>query len=489
VTLGPNFQSGSITNLTMLGGTLLGTNTVTGSLFFNGTINGAMTVAPGSSCYMTNLTLQGLLTIANSATLNLVSTSTKTFYGSTVVNNGTVAWSGGTLYCNNNTVITNNGTWLAQTDDQIYNGSGGSPTFYNYGSFTKSPTTGTTTITSVIFDNFGTVTAQTGTISFDAGVLLEGTFTTAANATINLNGGTFVQGPGLVFSGAGLSEITSGNLTLTNNAITNLSLRGGNITLSPTFQNGSITNLTMLGGTLLGTNTVTGNFNFNGTVNGAITIASGSSCYITNLTLQGLLTVANSGILNFVSTDSKTFYGSTVVNNGTVAWGGGTLYCNNTTVITNNGTWLAQTDDQIYNGSGGSPTFYNYGSFTKSPTTGTTTITSVLFDDFGTINALTGTIALNGGGYLDGSGSAATGAQILLTSGTFTYGPNVAFSGPGTTEITGGFLQLTNNPIPNLFLAGGTITLGPVFQGGTIKRFQHPHGRDALAVRTTQRHF
>ena len=84
-----------------------------------------------------------------------------------MVNNGVLVWDGGTLYGNQNTVITNNGTWLAETDDSFYGN--GVFTFYNNGIFTKSPTTGTTLINSVVFDNSGTVNVQTGTINFNYG--------------------------------------------------------------------------------------------------------------------------------------------------------------------------------------------------------------------------------------------------------------------------------------------------------------------------------
>jgi len=62
-------------------------------------------------------------------------------------------------------------------------------------------------------------------------------------------------------------------------------------------------------------------------------------------------------------------YGSTVVNNGTVVWDGGTSIAT-ATPLYNNGHLAGRTDDQFYNGSGGNPTFYNYGTFTKSPPRG-----------------------------------------------------------------------------------------------------------------------
>src|ERR1035441_10228568 len=158
----------------------------------------------------------------------------------------------------------------------------------------------------------------------------------AAGANIYLSGGTFTYGPDVSFTGAGNSSMTGGSLTLTNNTITNVPIYGGTITLGPNFQGGNITNLTMTGATLSGTYTVTGIFNFNGTVSGGLTIAAGSSCYLTNFYMNGgLFTVAQGAVLNLVSGNNKDFLNSTFVNNGTVMWNGGSIRGNGGTIYTN----------------------------------------------------------------------------------------------------------------------------------------------------------
>ena len=437
---------------------LVGTLNVSGSA----TVNATAGLTAVTSFDWTGGSVAGLLTVASNATFELNDPGGNLFlYNGTLVNNGTAVWNGGTIYFNAFTMVTNNGSWLAQTDDAINNGSGGSPTFYNNGAFKKSPATGTTAINSIVFSNTGSVDALTGTINFDCSGFLDGTFSASAGAQILFTSGALTYGPNVNVTGAGLTEMTGGSLTLTNTVITNLALAGGTVTLAPTFQNGAITNLTMLGGTLSGTNTVTGVFDFNGTINGALTVAAGASCFMTNLAMQGLLTVNPLATLNIVSGNTKTLYGSTVVNNGTVAWSGGVIYFNAGTIVTNNGTWLAQSDSQIYNPNGGSPTFYNNGSFTKSPTTGTTYIESIVFNNTGTVDALSGTINFSSQCYLDGTFSTAAGAQILFSGGTYTYGPQVSVTGSGLTEITGGGITLTNTFVTNLVLNGGTVSLAP----------------------------
>ncbi len=471
----------------------------------SGTLNATAGLTVSNQFDWTGGSLTGELIVAANGTLDLNNPGGNLLmYNATIVNNGTVVWDGGTLYGNQNTGITNNGTWQAETDDTFYGN--GVFTFYNNGIFTKSPSTGTTTFNSVAFDNSGTVNVNSGTltltdggvfggaflaasntsVTFSGGGYLNGAYTAATTSEFLLTGGAFTYGPNVDFSSPGANFQTGGSITLTNTTITNLAIDGGTITLSPTFQNGSITNLTMVNATLTGTNSVTGTFNFNGTLNGALTVAAGASCYLTNLTLNGALTVATNATLNLVSGNNKTFYNSTVVNNGVLVWDGGTLYGNQNTVITNNGTWLAETDDSFYGN--GVFTFYNNGIFTKSPTTGTTLINSVVFDNSGTVNVQTGTINFNyggqflgnllvssgaalilsGGGYLNGTNTAASNGKILLTGGAFTYGSSLDFTGPGTNILTGGSLTLTNNVIPNLSMNGGTVSLGASFQGGTI---------------------
>src|SRR5204863_122428 len=70
---------------------------------------------------------------------------------------------------------------------------GGTVTFTNSGTFRKSVTVGTTTLTGVAFNNTGTVDVQTGTLSMAGGLSGNGTFIGAglvqlsgtANATVN----------------------------------------------------------------------------------------------------------------------------------------------------------------------------------------------------------------------------------------------------------------------------------------------------------------
>src|SRR6185503_8362506 len=76
----------------------------------------------------------------------------------------------------------------------------------------------------------------------------------------------------------------------------------------------------------------------------------------------------------------------------------------------------------------------------------------------------------SGGGMPGGIYTAQAGTVINFNNGAFSYqaGSLPQLNGPGNIRFSGGTLTLIDNIIPNLTLAGGTLTLGPNFQGGTI---------------------
>src|SRR5208283_2147063 len=116
---GPVFQSGgAITNLSLAGSTLSGTNTLTGTLNW----------AAGG--------INGQLTVGSTGVLNMSGGDNKTMYSLTLINSGHVIWTGGYVYGDANSVVTNNGVWLAETDTYINFGQG-SATFVNNGLFQK----------------------------------------------------------------------------------------------------------------------------------------------------------------------------------------------------------------------------------------------------------------------------------------------------------------------------------------------------------------
>jgi len=245
--------SGAGSNL-LSGGTFSGTFSNSGTLIFSGgnfygnlNISGTMGWTGGIFANNASLTIQ------SNATFNIQSGGGNGFYGFVLTNYGTVNWSNTTIYGRNaqNAQIYNYGTWNAQSDNGFIGGNqGGSTLFNNYGTFLKSGNTGITTLDgNVIFNNTGSIVAQSGTLD--------------------------IRGGGINSNGGNLSTTNTGNLSLENftfsgnsNTLvsgTNAVYLGGNTTI-----NGLITasNLQLVAGTFGGTNVLKGTLTWSGGIDG-----------------------------------------------------------------------------------------------------------------------------------------------------------------------------------------------------------------------------
>ena len=152
------FASGAIlinglavgSNLHLTGGVLSGTNVLAGTL-----------TASGDNY------LESVTTIATNGVLN-VANDTARWPGLVLTNYGTINQTNSSIYGGDGTQIYNYGLWNEQSDDYFYGEGYGSPAtvFDNFGTFRKSSGTNTTTLdANTVFNNTGTVDAQSGVIS------------------------------------------------------------------------------------------------------------------------------------------------------------------------------------------------------------------------------------------------------------------------------------------------------------------------------------
>lgn len=447
VYLGPAFQGGTITNLTTLGATLAGTNSVTGTLnVSNGVIaGGSLTIAPG-----------GVMNIDGVGTLLLESPLT---------NAGIVNWTNaGDL-----DVLNNESSYLGlienlsgalfdiQCDQSLYNNAGTTAYFHNVGTLRKSALTGFTSFEIPLF-NSGSVIALQGTLGFEGGGPLTGTFTAAAPATISFFEGNYTNSVPVAMNGAGTLELAGGaSLLLLSNVISNLQLVGGTVYLGPAFEGGTITNLTISGATLSGTNAVTGTFNWNnGTISG------------------GSLTVATNGVM-IMDPTSEMLLRSPLTNFGTVAWTNSSGGFSAGLEIIYSGADLGlienlvgalfdmQCDETIF---GSGPAYlHNTGTLQKSALTGGSQL-SLPVTNSGTISALSGNITF-------ASGFTPIGGSLLYGLSSPTSYGNMSISGNATLTGTVGVLWL-NGFVPANGNSFTLLTYGS--RTGMFTNFTSPPG-------------
>src|SRR5262249_56875854 len=127
---------------------------------------------------------------------------------------------------------------------------------------------------------------ESGTMRFDAGGRIEGTYVAAASTVMMFNLGTFTYIPPNRFTGPGQYQFTGGTLQGLDDYVPNFQLNGGTVNLAPNYQtNGTIVRLDLNGATLGGvSNRVTGILN------------------ATNGNITSLLEVATTGVANLNGT-------------------------------------------------------------------------------------------------------------------------------------------------------------------------------------------
>jgi len=306
----------------------------------------------------------------------------------------------------------------------------------------------------------------------------------------------------VVLSGPGQYGLYNGSFILTNNIFPNLLLAGGTLSLGTNFQGGAITNLSLDGITLTNTLPVTGTLNdTNSIITGNFTVTNGGvlNAFYTSY-LDGNVTVAGGGLFDDVSGLVLNSPGSVNVQNG------GTLLLNSSftlnSAVTNYGVLTLTNGGGIsinYNGlqnlgelvnafggviqingggsgiSGGSGCdFINQGQITKNFSSSGVNINVTDFDNSaGTVTNLEGTLEVgNFVGTLAGTFYASNGTTIQITGGAatnyLTPGTPLVLGGGGSYRFISGYLDLPNDIVPGLVLQGGTLMLGPGFQGGAI---------------------
>ena len=423
LTGGTNFQAqGSITNLTLNGATLRGSNTVSGTLWLNGGhLQDQLLVTPA-----------GIVNFPNNPL-------SKDLSGLSLINLGTI--NHGDFVSVANLTVSNAGVWNITGDYPLSYGGGNVPNWINAGVLRKSAGTGAATV-GLNFVNLssGLVDAMAGTLRFNLATngQLGGTFN--ASGVIEFTGGAWSDAGGIV-SGTGVVRQNGATINLQTNIIPKLLLANGtvNITGKNSFQNdGAITNLTLDGATLAGTNVVSG---------GSL-IANGGN-------LTGQLTVQTNGQLLFASSFSGYLSPLVLTNLGTVTLNNAFVSCGVTTIV-NYGLWQFAGDCGLNYGGVGLSVVTNFGMFQKLSGAGTSDCAAIRFANQpnGVVQANSGTLLLpptatNYAGTLRLNGGT-LGGSFILAGGTLegagTFNPN---------NVTGGTISPGLNSAARINFASG----------------------------------
>ncbi len=342
------------------------------------------------------------------------------------------------------------GSFAFVTDAEIGD-AGGTPdggTFVNDGTFSKTGGTGTSIIGGgITFTDTGSLQALSGILSLRGGGALGGTVT--VTGAVSLDAGAFVLEDGLDVIGTGTVGLTGGTATVAGAAtLPNLTQTGGTITGNGTL---TVTGLTTwMSGEMAGSGT---------------TDALGGMAIGDQVGDQELLdqrTLENAGAATLAGYSSS--YGLNLSSGATFDNQAG-------------GSFAFVTDAEIGD-AGGTPdggTFVNDGTLSKTGGTGISIIGGgITFTDTGTLQALTGTLSLRGGGTISGASTltADPGADLDFGGGTFAAvaGSSITGTGTGTVSFSGATVTVagTYSVAGTTFVGGGEVDFSVASSTGAL---------------------
>ena len=410
----------------MTGGTLAdsagtGAFLATGSITLSGTVPTGQTVTGDGAGGSITLSVTSAATVDGTLTLESGSSG-----------NSTVSGSGGSLtVASGGQLITEGSTDAVVIQVPLTNQSGG-----------------TVTIGAVnTAQNDTTLTTNDGTFTISSGGALNlggsSNFTQAAGTltvtgSYNQNSGTFTQSGGTE-SGNPVG-MTGG--TLADTAGSGAFLATGSITLSGTVPTGQTVTGDGAGGS------ITLNMNSAVTVDGTLTLESGSSGNSNVSGSGGSLTVASGGqLITEGSTDAVVIQVPlTNQSGGTVTIGAANTAQNDTTLTTNDGTFTIS--------SGGALNLGGSSNFTQAA--GTLTVTGSYNQNSGTFTQSGGTESGNPVGMTGGTLADSAGSGAFLATGSITLSGTVPTGQTVTGDGAGGSITLNMN---SAVTVDGTLTL------------------------------
>jgi hypothetical protein len=430
-----------------------------------GTLGGANTVTVGNVMYWSGAAMSGtgVTRIPPGVTL-FITNSTVTLTGNRTLDNaGTVLWTGSASIGVFSSIITNRPGALFDADGSgsMYLTLGTPSRFDNAGIFQNTSGLATTTVSAGInFNNYGTVDIQTGALLLAGGGLNAGAINVGAGTTLNLAGGTFASTTGSTLTGPGNLTVSSATATLAGLI---------NVSGTNTFSNGTANltgNYICTNNALIISGGVGGAANFDGTgtvapilvnlsggsLGGANAVTVGNLMYWSGAGMTGTgVTRIPPGVTLFITNSSVTLSGGRTLDNaGTVLWTGSASIGVLGAVITNRAGALfdARSTGSLYLTIGGASRFDNVGTFRKSATAATMTITTgITFNNYGILEIPRGILSATGG--FTCTSNAFLKCSLAGTNAGTDYGQlqasgTVTLQGALSVDLANGFLPATN---------------------------------------------
>ena len=443
--------------------TLNGTNSITGAMNWT---NGSTLGGAGTTTVDGGINFSG----SNNWTVNgghtSIADSDVTFTASRdlLINNGSELQ------------VLNTRTLDFQADSDISDSAGTGTLTLDAGSLLeKTVASGTSQLDVTTLNSGGDISIQTGTLQVTPNFSNNGTLTIAAGTTLDLNGTTNANASGAIIQGNG--TLDAGASPFTNSGTIRAGTSPGllNVTGALIFASGSSLDVEIAGSgaTVAGT----GGTDYDlVAATGSVTINSGAILNVTDPgpytgnTIDMLTVLTGSSVTGtFDTVNQATNFSITQNNTGTGLRLDVSSLFNTWTGVTDL-TWddpsnwsrnqIPQTDHS---------TFINVGGITVTHSTGTDSVNDLTLIGSSTLAITNGSLTVSNASTIAGS--------LSLTGGTFKL--------DGTTNSIGGNLTIQNNATV-LDLAGDTTVSGQLdFQGGTITGASTTHADGGILVNTS----
>ena len=379
--------------------------------------------------------VEGVVSIATNAVWNITGINNHDLPNSTVMNLGSMVWSGGNLRGGGaaGSQIVNQGSWDIQSDWEINSAYGyNSFVITNSGRIQKSGgTVGASTAFGggVSFVNQGVVDLQAGTIAAYYLAENEGQMVVEAGATLLVDSPGFTFDAGGILAGAGIFQVTGGNWTL------NCSL--------------DVTTTLLQGGDLY---SQTGVFNSDVEWTGGRIVSSS-------------LSISTNGVLRIPGGSNHDLPNTTLENSGKLIWavgnirGGGSVG----TLLINRGLVDIQSDG-VFNADYGYNSFVvsNFDTIQKSiglDWLSTEFRSGVAFVNAGIVDVKAGVLTISGGGENSGRLVIEADASVNLNSSpNFSLDAGGIVTGAGTVVMAGGSVTVNCSlDVATTLLQGGDL--------------------------------